>query len=105
MPEYSQACAELRNHLVMLFQHRLFLLLLKGEEHGRAGKKRSRTEAEQRQQERLLRLKQVLELIPVSKSTWWDGVKNGKFPNSIKLGARTTCWRESEILLLMQREV
>lgn len=63
-----------------------------------------RKEVEQKQRERLLRLKDVLELIPVSKSTWWDGVKKGKFPESIKLGERTTCWRESEILALMQRE-
>jgi len=56
------------------------------------------------EKERLLRLKEVLKRIPVSKSTWWDGVKTGKFPKSIKLGERTTCWRESEILALMQRE-
>lgn len=63
-----------------------------------------RKEVEQKQRERLLRLKQVLELIPVSKSSWWDGIKKGKYPKSIKLGVRTTCWRESEIFALMQRE-
>ena len=47
--------------------------------------------------ERLLRLKDVLDRIPVSKSTCWDGVKNGRFPQPIKLSARTTAWKESDI--------
>lgn len=63
-----------------------------------------RKETEQRQgRERLLRLKQVLELIPVSKSTWWAGCGT-RFPSPIHLGPRVTCWRESEILALMKRE-
>lgn len=40
---------------------------------------------------RLLRLKMVLEIIPVSKSTWWAGVKSGRFPKPVKtLGGRIT---------------
>ena len=27
-----------------------------------------------------LRLKQVLQFIPISKSQWWAGVKEGRFP-------------------------
>ncbi len=50
-----------------------------------------------------LRLKQVLELIPVSKSTWWAGVKSGKFPQSIKLGARITAWKIEDIRQLIQQ--
>lgn len=50
---------------------------------------------------RLLRLPQVLEIIPVAPSTWWAGVKSGKYPKSIKLGPRTTAWRESEIQALV----
>ena len=46
---------------------------------------------------RFLRLPQVLERIPVSKSTWWGGVKTGRFPKPVKLSARTTAWRESDI--------
>ncbi len=53
--------------------------------------------------DRLLRLPQVLELVPVSKSTWWLGVRDGRFPKPVKLGRRTTCWRESEILALFNR--
>jgi len=49
----------------------------------------------------LLRLKQVLELVPVSASSWWAGVKAGRFPCPVKLGPATTCWRASEILGLI----
>ncbi|MFG1413797.1 AlpA family phage regulatory protein [Xanthobacter sp. VTT E-85241] len=50
--------------------------------------------------ERLLRLSQVLSPegpIPVSKSTWWRGVKSGRYPQPIKIGMRITVWRESDI--------
>jgi predicted DNA-binding transcriptional regulator AlpA len=46
---------------------------------------------------RFLRLPEVLERIPVSKSTWWAGVKKGIFPKSIKLSARITVWLEEDI--------
>ncbi len=44
-----------------------------------------------------LRLKQVLTFIPVSASTWWTGVKDGRFPKSIKLSDRITVWRAEDI--------
>ncbi len=31
-------------------------------------------------------------VIPVSRSTWWAGVKAGRFPKAVKLGPRTTAW-------------
>ena len=46
---------------------------------------------------RLLRLPQVLDLIPVSKSTWWAGVRAGRFPQPLRLGARCTVWRQRDI--------
>ena len=52
----------------------------------------------------LVRLKTILELIPVSKSTWWDGVKKGRFPQPIKLGPRTTCWYAEDILALTEKK-
>lgn len=54
--------------------------------------------------DRLLRLPDVLRLIPVSKSTWWAGVKTGRFPAPVKLGPRTTCWRLSDIENLIKRD-
>ena len=42
-------------------------------------------------------------LIPVSKSTWWAGVKTGRYPPSVKLSERCTAWRVEDILLLIER--
>ncbi len=46
---------------------------------------------------RFLRQKQVLEIIPFSKSTLWLRVQQGTFPKPLKLSARVTVWRESDI--------
>lgn len=49
-----------------------------------------------------LRLPQVLAVIPVSKSTWWAGVKSGRFPQPTRaLGARITAWRIEDIRALV----
>ena len=40
-------------------------------------------------------------IIPVSRSGWWAGVKSGKYPKPIKLGERTTVWKASEVLALI----
>ena len=60
---------------------------------------------------RFLRLKQIIgdpkaeppiqPILPISKSSWWDGVKTGRFPKAIKIGANTTVWREDEIRSLV----
>ena len=44
-----------------------------------------------------LRLPAILELIPIGKSTWWAGVKTGRFPKPVKLGPNTTAWRVEDI--------
>lgn len=51
----------------------------------------------------LLRLPQVLALIPVSRSAWWAGCKSGRYPKPVKLGPRTTAWRVSDIKDLLKR--
>lgn len=35
--------------------------------------------------------------IPVSKSTWWAGVKTGRYPKPVKLSTRVTAWRVEDI--------
>jgi len=40
--------------------------------------------------------------IPVSKSTWWAGVKSGRFPLPVKLGPRITAWRVEDIRRLIE---
>ena len=39
--------------------------------------------------------------IPVSKSTWWAGVKSGRYPQPVKLGPRITAWRVEDIIGLL----
>ena len=54
----------------------------------------------------LVRLSQILAPygpIPVSKSTWWQGVKDGRFPQPQKLGPRTTVWKVEDIRSLFER--
>ncbi|MGJ0492175.1 helix-turn-helix transcriptional regulator [Methylobacter sp.] len=41
-------------------------------------------------------------IIPVGKSTWWQGVKDGRFPKPVKLGPRTTAWRVEDIRALIE---
>jgi predicted DNA-binding transcriptional regulator AlpA len=41
--------------------------------------------------------------LPISKSTWWAGVKVGRYPAAVKLGPRITAWRIEDILALMER--
>lgn len=51
----------------------------------------------------LLRLPQVLNLIPVSRSAWWAGCKNGRYPKPVKIGPRTTAWRAEDIKALLRK--
>ena len=43
--------------------------------------------------------------IPVSRSTWWQGVKDGRFPKPLKLGERVTVWRTDDIRDLIENGV
>ena len=56
-----------------------------------------------------LRLPQILgdakrgipALIPVSASTWWEGVRTGLYPAGVKISARATGWRCEDIRKLL----
>lgn len=50
-----------------------------------------------------LRLPQILTLIPISRSAWWAGIREGKFPKGIKLGSKTTVWRAEDIRALIDQ--
>ena len=39
-------------------------------------------------------------LIPVSKSTWWSGVKSGRYPKPVKISQRCTAWLAEEVWAL-----
>jgi predicted DNA-binding transcriptional regulator AlpA len=42
-------------------------------------------------------------IYPVSKSTWWQGVRTGRYPKPVKLGERITAWRVEDIRALIER--
>ncbi len=52
---------------------------------------------------RLVHILRPLGPVPVSKSTWWAGVKSGRFPSPTKLGPRITCWRAEDIQALIHK--
>jgi prophage regulatory protein len=52
----------------------------------------------------LLRLKGVLKIIPVCAGTWRNGVRDGRFPQPVKLGPNITCWRVRDVLALVNGE-
>ena len=55
--------------------------------------------------ERLLRLKDVLKVFSISKSTFWAGIKSGRYPApSYVLGPKIPTWRLSEIMQLVKGE-
>ncbi len=59
-----------------------------------------------------LRLKQIIgdpttdppcpPIIPVSRATWYQGIKDGRFPKPVKLGARIAVWRVEDIRALIE---
>lgn len=50
-----------------------------------------------------IRLPDVLRVIPIGRSTWWLGVKDGRYPAAVKLGPRITAWRVEDIRNLIER--
>jgi len=58
-------------------------------------------------EEGFLRLRQIIgdkttpAIIPVSRSTWYAGVKEGRFPPPISLGKRTKVYRVAAIRALI----
>lgn len=48
-------------------------------------------------EDRLLKIGDCLKIIPVARSTWWAGVKDGRFPKPVKIG-KNTFWRYSDLM-------
>lgn len=49
-----------------------------------------------------VRLPQVLAVFPVSRSAFWAGVKNGRYPTPVKLSPKCTAWRVEDIRELIK---
>ena len=48
-----------------------------------------------------LRLPEVLKLYPVSRATWYNGVKKGIYPQSVQLSDKIVAWRVEDIQKLI----
>jgi prophage regulatory protein len=42
-------------------------------------------------------------LLPIGRTSFLNGVKEGKYPQPVKLGVRTTAWRRDDILTLLNK--
>lgn len=42
-------------------------------------------------------------IVPVSRATWWAGIRTCRYPAPVKLGPNTTAWRVEDIRELIQR--
>lgn len=42
-------------------------------------------------------------LLPMCRSTWYAGIREGKYPKSINLTERTVVWRVEDILDLIEK--
>lgn len=54
--------------------------------------------------DRLLRLPEVLKVLPISRSLLYSRIKDGTFPKPLKFGDRISLWPESEIRDLIEGE-
>jgi prophage regulatory protein len=50
-----------------------------------------------------VRLAEVLSVIPIGKTCWWEGVKTGRFPKPVKISRRCTAWRAEDIRNLIKQ--
>ena len=52
-------------------------------------------------EQRYLRLKSVLEIIPISRSTWYKWIKCGIAPQSTSISLRVAAWKVQDIKNLL----
>ena len=42
-------------------------------------------------------------MLGIGKTTFWEGIKTGRFPAPVKLGPRTSVWKVEDIRNLINR--
>ena len=42
-------------------------------------------------------------IIPISKSSWWQGVSSGRYPAPLKISPKVTVWRVEDIREMIAR--
>ena len=48
-----------------------------------------------------VRLPQILRVLPIGRSSWWAGIRVGKYPSPIKIGPRVSAWKVEDIKALL----
>ena len=51
--------------------------------------------------EGFVRLPVVLRVLGICKTSWWNGIKDGRFPKPTKFGSKTACWHVDDIRALI----
>lgn len=52
--------------------------------------------------EGFVRIGTILQIIPISKSSWWDGIDKGIYPKPVKIGKRVSAWKVEDIRTLIR---
>jgi prophage regulatory protein len=52
--------------------------------------------------DRLLKISEVINILAIGESTFWEGVRTGRFPQPVKLAPKITRWRYSDIMALLK---
>ena len=52
--------------------------------------------------DRLIKDRECCELLSISRTSWWVGVRNGLYPKQIRLGERTSRWKLSEVMAIIE---
>ena len=52
----------------------------------------------------IVRIPTILKVFPVSRSTWNNGVKDGRYPKAVKVSERGVGWRWGDILDMLDGE-
>jgi predicted DNA-binding transcriptional regulator AlpA len=59
--------------------------------------------------DRLIRLPEIIGdkktgekgILSIGATSFWRGVRTGRYPQPVRLGKRTTCWKLSEIMAIV----
>lgn len=50
-----------------------------------------------------MRLTEILRVLPICRTTWWKGVKEGRYPKGVKISERVTAWKVEDIQALIEK--
>lgn len=45
--------------------------------------------------------KGIAPLFPVGQTTWWNGVRSGRYPKPVRIGAKAVAWRVEDVRALL----